>query len=1097
MEYFESLNKELQKVYNIASKAREKGIDPKKEVEIKIAEDVAGRVEGLVGPKGIAKIIKQLEKEGKDSFEIAFNVAEKIANGEVIEGTKEELLEQAVRTALSILTEGVLVAPTEGISKIVIKQNDDGSDYVEIYFAGPIRSAGGTIAGMSALITDYVRQKLGIGRFEAREDEVERYLEEVLLYNSKKRLQYKPEDDEIRHIFRNCPVCIGGDPTEDIEVSTYRNLKRIDTNRVRGGVALVSCEGIAQKAPKLLKYARKFGMNWEWLERLIKVKKTSEKVEIKPLTKYLEGTVAGRPLFAYPSRPGGFRLRYGRTRTSGLMAKAIHPALMPLIDDYLAYGTQLKIERPGKGAAVVTCNYIEPPIVKLKDNSVRKIRTIEEAKKIKDNVKEILYLGDILVSYGDFAKSAHPLIPSPYVEEWWREEAKEKTDEEPKNIDQAIEISKRYSLPLYPKYLLFWDLLDIEQLKKLYEVVKKGEWKDDKYYISDKIEGYEELQKIFEVLGLEFDIDEGYVINYENAKSLLFPLGLLDNKELVIDKDVLSSLTKTCSVEIRAKGPTFIGARMGRPEKAERRAMKGNPNVLFPTGGKLRSLSNIYANPDQREMPVEIEAYKCQKCGKIQPYKTCIYCSGETKKLYTCKVCKKIVLSEYHCNKKTLPYVKRNIHIKDIIDAGMRKIGYKPKNLKGVQGLISEKKVPERIEKGLLREKYDVTVFKDGTARFDMIDLPITHFIPKEIGITIEKLKELGYDKDWNGNEITSDEQIIPIKVQDVIISEKAGEYFVNVAKFIDEELQKIYGLEPYYNITKKEELIGHLVIGLAPHTSAGVVGRIIGFSKANAQYCHPYYHTAKRRNCDGDEDSFMLLLDAFINFSRAYLPEKRGGSMDMPLVLTTNINPKEIDDEVYEMEIVRSYGKEFYEATWRYENAGAVKVKQVKNILETKEQYGNLNMTIMTDYIDKGTLRSSYVTYGSIPEKVLAELELHEKIRAVDKKDAAEKVILNHFVPDLYGNLRKFSKQSVRCVKCNTVYRRPPLKGKCLKCNGNLVLTVSKGGVTKYLEITERMIREKDLAPYLKQRIELLRKEIDEVFGKEKKKQTGIMEFI
>ena len=55
---------------------------------------------------------------------------------------------------------------------------------------------------------------------------------------------------------------------------------------------------------------------------------------------------------------------------------------------------------------------------------------------------------------------------------------------------------------------------------------------------------------------------------------------------------------------------------------------------------------------------------------------------------------------------------------------------------------------------------------------------------------------------------------------------------------------------------TKPEDLVGHLVIGLAPHTSAGVLARIVGFTRANVGYAHPFFHAAKRRNCFfGDTD--------------------------------------------------------------------------------------------------------------------------------------------------------------------------------------------------------------------------------------------------
>ena len=91
---------------------------------------------------------------------------------------------------------------------------------------------------------------------------------------------------------------------------------------------------------------------------------------------------------------------------------------------------------------------------------------------------------------------------------------------------------------------------------------------------------------------------------------------------------------------------------------------------------------------------------------------------------------------------------------------------------------------------------------------------------------------------------------MIELHPQDILVSDSCAEYMVSVAQFIDDLLVKCYGLEPFYNITKPEDLVGHLVIGLAPHTSAGVLARIIGFTRANVGYAHPFFHAAKRRNC-------------------------------------------------------------------------------------------------------------------------------------------------------------------------------------------------------------------------------------------------------
>ena len=76
---------------------------------------------------------------------------------------------------MALLTEGVVAAPTEGIAKISLGRNDDGTSYLMIFYAGPIRSAGGTAQALSVLVGDYVRQKLGISRYIPRQDEVERY----------------------------------------------------------------------------------------------------------------------------------------------------------------------------------------------------------------------------------------------------------------------------------------------------------------------------------------------------------------------------------------------------------------------------------------------------------------------------------------------------------------------------------------------------------------------------------------------------------------------------------------------------------------------------------------------------------------------------------------------------------------------------------------------------------------------------------------------------------------------------------------------------------------------------------------------------------
>ena len=123
--------------------------------------------------------------------------------------------------------------------------------------------------------------------------------------------------------------------------------------------------------------------------------------------------------------------------------------------------------------------------------------------------------------------------------------------------------------------------------------------------------------------------------------------------------------------------------------------------------------------------------------------------------------------------------------------------------------------------------------------------------------------------------------QLLEIFPQDIIIPEAGGEFFLKITKFADDLLSRFYKIEPCFKYQDREQLIGELVLALAPHTSAAIVGRIIGFTKARACFGHPYFHQTKRRNIDGDQDSLMLLMDGLLNFSHSYLPASRGGRMD------------------------------------------------------------------------------------------------------------------------------------------------------------------------------------------------------------------------
>ncbi|MDO8647475.1 MAG: DNA polymerase II large subunit [Candidatus Diapherotrites archaeon] len=1130
--YFSKINSVVLEQFELAKLAKAKGFDISAIPETRPALDLADRTEAIIGPKGVAQRYRQLFVEcGKDRTKAIFKLFKEILMQEgewYQEPDREKRLEQAMRTALVIVTEGVVVAPLDGLPAIKISKNSDSTEFVDLYYAGPIRAAGGTATVFPLILGDYAQRLFGLDRYKPTESEIERYAEESDIYqNEIVSRQIKVSTELTKKIVKGCPVCINGDPTEEREVSVHRDIPRIPTNRIRGGAMLVITEGVALKAKKILTYAKMLDLDWGWLMDLQKsdVKKADGKeASLSPDWKFLDRIAAGRPIFSYPLRPGGFRLRYGRGRNTGIMAKAVHPASMHLLEGFIAVGTQLKVERPGKSAGMFPCDSIEGPIVLLNNDSVVKVSNLEDAERIKPMVKEFLFLGDMLVSFGDFKKTAHPLVPVGYCEEWWKLELQkalnegkkldglsaEKFLQNPKEISpfEAVEISLQLGIPLHPEFSHYFELLNFEELQELVKEARSAEKVFEKDSIAQaKFSLKQGVKKSFEKIGLPHKVSgEEIIVEKEYAYPLLKVFGALNASDqgLLLDKGkkILENLSIISGLALREKGGTFIGSRMGRPEQAKPRKMTGNPHSLFPIGlfgGSTRSLNKAMQAGDKK-LEIELALFKCPSCAKTTIHNYCPECNCRTELLRHCKQCGRTMFDAKcpQCRLPTTAATKTRVDVNDEVRKAMKSLQIQlPETVKGVKGLFSSDKIAEPLEKGLLRAKYDLHIFRDGTIRYEMINAPISHFTPKEIGLSVEKARELGYEKDWKGNPLVSEGQIVELFVQDVIINENAGDFFITVTKFIDDLLEKFYKLPRHYNKTSRQELIGELVLGLAPHTSAAIVGRVLGFTKARVCFAHPFFHLCKRRNVDGDQDSVLLLMDALLNFSELFLSSSRGGRMDAPLVFTVALDPGEIDDEAYEMETCTEYPLELYEKSASMASAASIPIPTVLQKLGTEGQYNGLNFTHGTMAFDAGPKTTKYVELQSMEDKMKVQARLQQKIRAIDKKDALERVIVSHFIPDIIGNTRAFSRQNFRCTKCNSKYRRIPLVGKCTKCGGPLILTIAQGSVRKYVEIAKNLVRDFELSDYLRQRLELAEQEINSVFQNDKKEQKSLFEYV
>ena len=267
------------------------------------------------------------------------------------------------------------------------------------------------------------------------------------------------------------------------------------------------------------------------------------------------------------------------------------------------------------------------------------------------------------------------------------------------------------------------------------------------------------------------------------------------------------------------------------------------------------------------------------------------------------------------------------------------------------------------------------------------------------------------------------------------------------MAQFVDELLENVYGEKRFYNVKTTSDLVGHLVVSLAPHISAGAVGRIIGFSKTQGVLAHPYFHSMVRRDCDGDELCCMLILDAMINFSRQYLPAHRGSTQDAPLVLTSLLTPTEVDDMVFDLDVAWKYPLEMYRGAEEYKMPWDVKVEQLSHRLNTPAQFFGSGYTHESSNINEAISCSSYKILPTMREKVEGQMSVATKIRAVNAVDVAKLVIERHFIRDIKGNLRKFSMQIFRCVL--NFLRLPFIS--LMKCLSKVTLGSS---VCRYLDV-------------------------------------------
>ncbi|HUI86317.1 MAG TPA: DNA polymerase II large subunit [Nitrososphaerales archaeon] len=1126
--YYQDLLHQYEGAHLLASKARSAGLDPIGSIESKTVFDLADRVNQMLGLGQFEGLVDRLRDLLKSTTKerAALTISQEIALGKFGGIDKQKALDYGIRAGLAVMTDGVTVAPLEGIYSVTIKQNDDNSDYASVSYAGPMRSAGGTEAGFSLVIADVTAKKLGLSNYRARSEEVDRYVEELRIYEREVgNFQFKVTDDDIRYAISNLPVEIDGVETDPVEVVVHRNLKHVGTDRMRGGALRVLNDGVIGRANKLTKKLVNLNITgWEWLAQLRGgTQQTTNETE--QAGAHFEEVISGRAVLSMPKRKGGFRLRFGRSVNTGLSAIGIHPAVATILDYPVVAGTQVKVDLPGKAATIAFVDTIEGPTALLRDGTVKRVNTVAEAEALRGSLLRLIDLGDVLISYGDFLENNKNLPPSPYVVEWWAEDVLNALvsipDAEQRLADarlpaekvrswalepfakvptprEALAVSRSLAIPLHPSYTPRFDRVSIPDMLEL---------RNNAVFDGSEVVVDLASQRALPVLQnalIEHTVEgKSAVVRNESAFVLAELLGLgrevANASEHIDSLDLIQSIS---GIRLGRQTTTTIGVRVGRPEKAMVRRLKPPVHGLFPVGNAGGPSRDINKAAKQGTIEIEIANRVCPSCNERRTSPKCETCGDQTTRFLSCPRCG-ITTEEPtcpSCGLKTNTYSEVSFDLKGKLELLKTRISFnQSKPVKGVRGLTSQSKTPEPIQKAITRSKHDVYVYKDGTLRIDITNAPLTHFRPSDVGAEPGKLAALGYTEDHKGAPLVDSSQLLELKPQDIIVPIDIAEDLVRMAQFVDDELQSVYGLPAFYNVAKPEDVIGKIVIGLAPHTSVGVVGRIVGYAPTQVCFANPCWHAAKRRDCDGDGDSLLLLLDVFLNFSIEFLPNQIGGLMDTPLLVQPILLPAEVDEQAHNFDIAASYPRAFYEQTKNSPPASSLQasIELIGSRLDSERQFLDYGFTHATSTLTVKHSRAAYSTMRTLAEKISKQIEVADRVGAVSTKEVVESIIKNHLIRDIMGNTKKYATQSFKCKKCGMTLRRPPLSWACPNCGGELRETLTRASVEKYLRIAQRLARDYDVDPYLRSRLDVVEHELDQLFqGKRKPEQLELTDF-
>ncbi|MDG7035227.1 MAG: hypothetical protein JRM78_03280 [Nitrososphaerota archaeon] len=443
----------------------------------------------------------------------------------------------------------------------------------------------------------------------------------------------------------------------------------------------------------------------------------------------------------------------------------------------------------------------------------------------------------------------------------------------PMNVNQALE-QARTSGFLHPNFSLPLHTLSFDELRSL----KEG-------FI-----GILDGTAHFRAVASSALTDMGILTGYENGALLVggYPGEVLASILEGLDIKGLTSLDALetgCGFKMVSAGQPVT---LVIPLKLNKAKPVKTAHGIFPSmNGNLL---------DDDRVVVRSPLRYCVHCMTETPYRICPTCGEITEAVYTCAYCKKRLTSATcpDCGHLTVREYSNEISVRPLLQYESHRVSLKPlEPLKGITPVDNTEL--ENLGKALVRQYHSLMAQRTGI-------------------VTVKVDVQLATDS-WDRNMMVaySNKSGQALKVDEIMLPVRAANALLEASRYIDDELERVYGLEPYYKLQSVSDLLGRSIVGLDAGSRIGLLGRVVGILHGESGLARDEWVFTINRAAPSLSVNIILLGDLLLNFSGLYVhPERKlvlfkHPAVSHPSMVSINVgrprnllNAEQIDDPFY-----------------------------------------------------------------------------------------------------------------------------------------------------------------------------------------------------